>query len=161
MFLEVWTIYKEVATYYAAGLTPPDDVTLMFTDDNWGNVQRLPNEEERKRSGGIGVRTPCLFKVLMTNFHAQMYYHFAYVGRPKSYKWQNCNNLVSLVNYEGLSAHRLTRILASAQSLQGVIPGGRGRRNSNLGHERRGHQTPRAAPQSRHGPSVELDSIRP
>ncbi|KAG7139184.1 hypothetical protein HYQ45_003765 [Verticillium longisporum] len=73
---QVWTIYKEVATYYAAGLTPPDDVTLMFTDDNWGNVQRLPTEEERKRSGGIGL-----------------YYHFAYVGRPKSWKWQNCNNL--------------------------------------------------------------------
>ncbi|KAH6685812.1 hypothetical protein F5X68DRAFT_241042, partial [Plectosphaerella plurivora] len=53
---QVWTIYKEVATYYAAGLTPPDDVTLMFTDDNWGNVQRLPNEEERKRSGGIGPK---------------------------------------------------------------------------------------------------------
>ncbi|KAM0281207.1 hypothetical protein ACHAQH_003638 [Verticillium albo-atrum] len=73
---QVWTIYKEVATYYAAGLTPPDDVTLMFTDDNWGNVQRLPTEEERERSGGIGL-----------------YFHFAYVGRPKSWKWQNCNNL--------------------------------------------------------------------
>lgn len=54
--LEIWTIYKEVATYYAAGLSPPEDVTLMFTDDNWGNVQRLPNEAERNRSGGIGVR---------------------------------------------------------------------------------------------------------
>ncbi|KAM0327509.1 hypothetical protein ACHAQA_005797 [Verticillium albo-atrum] len=73
---QVWTIYKEVATYYAAGLTPPDDVTLMFTDDNWGNVQRLPTEKERKRSGGIGL-----------------YFHFDYVGRPKSWKWQNCNNL--------------------------------------------------------------------
>lgn len=47
--------------YYAAGLTPPDDVTLMYTDDNWGNVQRLPSEEERKRSGGIGV-SPLLFR---------------------------------------------------------------------------------------------------
>jgi hypothetical protein len=44
-------------TYYAAGLVPPDDVTLIFTDDNWGNVQRLPIGDERNRSGGIGVRT--------------------------------------------------------------------------------------------------------
>ncbi|KAL4864030.1 hypothetical protein BDV12DRAFT_206054 [Aspergillus spectabilis] len=74
--LQVWTVYKEVMTYYAAGLVPPEDVTLIFTDDNWGNVQRLPTGEERERSGGIGL-----------------YYHFEYVGRPKSWKWQNNNNL--------------------------------------------------------------------
>ncbi|KAI1128636.1 hypothetical protein F5Y10DRAFT_291921 [Nemania abortiva] len=73
---QVWTIYKEVATYYAAGLLPPDDVTLMFTDDNWGNIQRLPLVNETARSGGIGL-----------------YYHLEYVGVPKSYKWQNTNNL--------------------------------------------------------------------
>ncbi|KAI0449445.1 hypothetical protein F5B21DRAFT_520249 [Xylaria acuta] len=73
---QVWTIYKEVATYYAAGLLPPDDVTLMFTDDNWGNIHRLPLANETARSGGIG-----------------MYYHLEYVGTPKSYKWQNTNNL--------------------------------------------------------------------
>lgn len=54
--LQAWTVYKEVMTYYAAGLVPPDDVTLIFTDDNWGNVQRLPTDEERRRAGGIGVR---------------------------------------------------------------------------------------------------------
>lgn len=53
---EMWTIYKEVMTYYAAGLVPPDDVTLMFTDDNWGNIQRLPIDDEADRAGGIGVR---------------------------------------------------------------------------------------------------------
>ena len=42
-------------TYYAAGLVPPEDVTLMFTDDNWGNIQRLPTPEEAARPGGIGV----------------------------------------------------------------------------------------------------------
>ncbi|ENH70308.1 hypothetical protein FOC1_g10012217 [Fusarium oxysporum f. sp. cubense race 1] len=73
---QIWTIYKEVATYYESGLEPPEDVTLMFTDDNWGNVQKLPNTKELDRSGGIG-----------------MYYHFEYVGRPKSWKWQNSNNL--------------------------------------------------------------------
>ncbi|KAI1365981.1 hypothetical protein F5Y08DRAFT_338197 [Xylaria arbuscula] len=73
---QVWTIYKEVATYYAAGLIPPEDVTLMFTDDNWGNIQRLPLSNETARSGGVGI-----------------YYHLEYVGVPKSYKWQNTNNL--------------------------------------------------------------------
>ncbi|KAL3488079.1 hypothetical protein BJX62DRAFT_253563 [Aspergillus germanicus] len=73
---QAWTVYKEVMTYYAAGLVPPEDVTLIFTDDNWGNVQRLPIGEERNRSGGIG-----------------MYYHFDYVGRPKSWKSSNNNNL--------------------------------------------------------------------
>ncbi|KAL4928167.1 uncharacterized protein BDV17DRAFT_298694 [Aspergillus undulatus] len=76
---QVWTIYKEVATYYAAGVVPPEDVTLMFTDDNWGNIMRLPTVEEAARPGGIGL-----------------YYHFEYVGRPKSYKWQNANNLAKV-----------------------------------------------------------------
>ncbi|ETN42188.1 uncharacterized protein HMPREF1541_04129 [Cyphellophora europaea CBS 101466] len=75
---QLWTIYKEVATYYAAGLAPPDDVTLMFTDDNWGNIQRLPVDVsgEVTRSGGIGV-----------------YYHLEYVGAPRPHKWQDTNHL--------------------------------------------------------------------
>ncbi|GAP93036.1 hypothetical protein SAMD00023353_10200140 [Rosellinia necatrix] len=81
---QVWTIYKEVATYYAAGLLPPDDVTLMFTDDNMGNIQRLPLANETARSGGVGI-----------------YYHMEYVGVPKSYKWQNTNNLPKI--YKELS----------------------------------------------------------
>lgn len=65
---QLWAIYKEVATYYEAGLAPPDDVTLMFTDDNWGNIQRLPLDVngETARSGGIGL-----------------YYHLEYVGAPR------------------------------------------------------------------------------
>ena len=39
--LEAWTIYKEVAMYYGAGLTPPEYVTLVLPDDNWGNKQRF------------------------------------------------------------------------------------------------------------------------
>jgi hypothetical protein len=54
---EVWTLYKEVQTYYAAGLDPPEDVTLIFPDDNAGNVQRLPTGNESERAGGIGVCT--------------------------------------------------------------------------------------------------------
>ena len=52
---QVWAIYKEVATYYAAGLNPPDDVTLLLPDDNYGNIQRLPSGDELERPGGSGV----------------------------------------------------------------------------------------------------------
>jgi hypothetical protein len=67
-----WALYKEVQEYYEKGMRVPDDVTLLWCDDNWGNIRRLPTEEERKRRGGAGV-----------------YYHFDYVGDPRSYKWLN------------------------------------------------------------------------
>ncbi|KAK1750356.1 hypothetical protein QBC47DRAFT_407012 [Echria macrotheca] len=73
---QVWALYKEVASYYDAGLDPPEDVTLLFPDDNAGNVYRLPTEKERNRKGGTGV-----------------YFHFEYVGLPRSYKWANTNSL--------------------------------------------------------------------
>jgi hypothetical protein len=71
-----WALYKEVQEYYEKGMRVPDDVTLLWCDDNWGNIRRLPTEEERKRSGGAGI-----------------YYHFDYVGGPRSYKWVNTNPL--------------------------------------------------------------------
>ncbi len=67
-----WALYKEVQEYYEKGMRVPDDVTLLWADDNWGNIRRLPTAEERKRSGGAGV-----------------YYHFDYVGNPRDYKWLN------------------------------------------------------------------------
>ncbi len=67
-----WALYKEVQEYYEKGMRVPDDVTLLWCDDNWGNIRRLPTAEERKRSGGAGI-----------------YYHFDYVGDPRSYKWLN------------------------------------------------------------------------
>ena len=73
---QLWALYKEVADYYAHGMRVPDDVTLLWCDDNWGNVRRLPTPEERTRPGGAG-----------------MYYHFDYVGGPRSYKWVNTNPL--------------------------------------------------------------------
>jgi hypothetical protein len=71
---QLWCLYKEVQEYYKAGLRVPDDVTLLWADDNWGNLRRLPTEAERKRVGGAGV-----------------YYHFDYVGGPRNYKWVNTN----------------------------------------------------------------------
>ena len=69
---QLWALYKEVQEYYEKGMRVPDDVTLLWCDDNWGNVRRLPSPEERKRGGGAGV-----------------YYHFDYVGGPRNYKWLN------------------------------------------------------------------------
>ena len=74
---QLWCPYKEVLEYYdRLGLRVPDDVTILWTDDNWGNIRRLPTPDERNRSGGAGV-----------------YYHFDYVGGPRNYKWINTNPL--------------------------------------------------------------------
>ena len=69
---QLWCLYKEVQDFYNAGMRVPDDVTLLWAEDNWGNVRRLPTAEERKRSGGAGI-----------------YYHFDYHGGPRSYQWLN------------------------------------------------------------------------
>ncbi|WP_417941184.1 glycosyl hydrolase 115 family protein [Flavobacterium sp. RS13.1] len=73
---QAWCLYKEIMEYYNNGLRVPDNITLLWADDNWGNIRRLPNEAERKRSGGAGV-----------------YYHFDYHGDPRSYEWINTNPL--------------------------------------------------------------------
>lgn len=47
--------YKEVLPLYDGGLKVPEDVTLVWSNDNYGYIRRYPSEEERKRSGGNGV----------------------------------------------------------------------------------------------------------
>ena len=69
---QVWALYKEVQTYYNKGLRVPDDVIILLSDDNWGDIRRLPNAEEQKHPGGWG-----------------MYYHVDYVGAPRNSKWLN------------------------------------------------------------------------
>jgi len=69
---QVWALYKEVQDYYDKGLVIPEDVTLLFCDDNFGNLRRLPSSADRKRPGGSGI-----------------YYHFDYFGGPRSYMWLN------------------------------------------------------------------------
>ncbi|KAJ6030988.1 hypothetical protein N7540_001720 [Penicillium herquei] len=69
-------LYKEVLTQYERGLQIPDDVTLLLADDNQGTIRRLPVGKEKGRSGGAGL-----------------YYHFEFVGHPRSYKWLNSNFL--------------------------------------------------------------------
>ncbi len=73
---QVWALYKEVQGYYDHGMKVPDDVTLLFSDDNWGDIRRLPDANAAPRSGGYGV-----------------YYHFDYVGGPRNYKWINTNQI--------------------------------------------------------------------
>lgn len=54
---ELFAIYKEVQTLFESGrLNVPEDVTLLFQDDNFGTIRRLPTAEESKRKGGAGVR---------------------------------------------------------------------------------------------------------
>ncbi len=76
---QVWALYKEVQRYYELGLKVPDDVTILLSDDNWGNVRKLPNAQERKRKGGWG-----------------MYYHVDYVGAPRNSKWLNVTPIQNL-----------------------------------------------------------------
>jgi hypothetical protein len=55
--IEALALYKEVQSIYDDGLEVPDDVTLLFADDNFGSLRRLPNDAEIERKGGIGVGT--------------------------------------------------------------------------------------------------------
>lgn len=62
--LELWALYKEVQQYYEKGLKIPDDVTLLFADDNFGTIRRLPFGDELQRSGGAGVCSRVPFRLI-------------------------------------------------------------------------------------------------
>ncbi|WP_185867787.1 MULTISPECIES: glycosyl hydrolase 115 family protein [unclassified Streptomyces] len=76
---QVWTLYKEVQRYWDRGLRVPDDVTVVLTDDNWGNIRKHPDPAEPARRGGYGL-----------------YYHFDYVGVGRNYKWVDTANLTNV-----------------------------------------------------------------
>lgn len=67
---QVFVPYKEVLDIYRDGLRVPDDVTLMWTDDNYGYIRHFPDSIEANRKGGNGL-----------------YYHVSYWGRPHDYCW--------------------------------------------------------------------------
>jgi hypothetical protein len=52
---QMWCLYKEVQGYYEKGLQVPDDITLLWADDNWGNIRRLPVGDEVDRVGSAGM----------------------------------------------------------------------------------------------------------
>jgi hypothetical protein len=76
---QVWTLYKEVQRYWDAGLDAPQDITLIYCDDNWGNIRKLPDLSKPARAGGYGI-----------------YYHFDYVGGGRNYKWVDTNLLPNI-----------------------------------------------------------------
>ena len=69
---QFFTPYKEVLDVYNQGHELPDDVTIVWPDDNYGYMKRLSGPKEQLRSGRSGV-----------------YYHSSYLGRPHDYLWMN------------------------------------------------------------------------
>ena len=67
---QIFVPYKETLDIYDAGLRVPDDITLIWPDDNYGYMKRVSNTNERLRKGGSGV-----------------YYHLSYLGTPHDYLW--------------------------------------------------------------------------
>ena len=69
---QIFVPYKETMDIYENGLRVPDDITLVWVDDNYGYLKRVSNPEEQQRSGRAGV-----------------YYHLSYLGAPHDYLWLN------------------------------------------------------------------------
>jgi hypothetical protein len=79
--------YKEILPLYNKGVNVPDDVTIMWTNDNYGHIRQSSNAAERERSGGGG-----------------MYYHVSYYGRPSSVLW-NGGTQLGLIKEEMTKAY--------------------------------------------------------
>ncbi len=84
---QAFTAYKEVLDIYDKGLKLPEDITIVWPDDNYGYIHRLSNPAEQQRSGGSGV-----------------YYHASYWGRPHDYLWLSSTH-PSLIREEMLKAY--------------------------------------------------------
>ncbi|MGC4102413.1 glycosyl hydrolase 115 family protein [Ferruginibacter sp.] len=76
---QLWAIFTEVQRYYDAGLTVPDDVTLLFCDNNWGYIRRTEPLKEKNRKGGSGL-----------------YYHIDMNGGPWNDRWINTTTVPKL-----------------------------------------------------------------
>lgn len=76
---QMWAIFTEVQRYYEAGFTVPDDVLLLFCDNNWGYIRRTGPENERARKGGMGL-----------------YYHIDMNGGPWNDRWINTTTIPKL-----------------------------------------------------------------
>ncbi len=84
---QIFCPYKEVLQLYKAGLKVPDDVTIVWADDNYGYIRKLSTPKEQQRSGGSGV-----------------YYHLSYWGFPADYLWLSSTS-PSLISYEMSKAY--------------------------------------------------------
>lgn len=76
---QLWAIFTEVQRYYDAGLTVPDDIILLFCDNNWGYIRRTLPLKEKNRIGGGG-----------------MYYHIDMNGGPWNDRWVNTTTIPKL-----------------------------------------------------------------
>jgi lysophospholipase L1-like esterase len=86
---QIFCPYKEVLDIYRSGLKLPDDITIVWPDDNFGYIRQLPDERERQRGGGHGI-----------------YYHLSYWGRPHDYLWLE-SHAPALVWHEMTKAYEL------------------------------------------------------
>lgn len=80
---QIFVPYKETLDIYDAGLKVPEDITLVWPDDNYGYMKRVSNETERQRKGGSGV-----------------YYHLSYLGAPHDHLW--ISTMAPMLMYEEL-----------------------------------------------------------
>ncbi|QDW23484.1 hypothetical protein FFJ24_001025 [Pedobacter sp. KBS0701] len=76
---QLWAVFTEVQRYYDAGLNVPEDVILLLCDNNWGYIRRTGPEQEKKRSGGLGL-----------------YYHIDMNGGPWNDRWVNTTTIPKL-----------------------------------------------------------------
>ncbi len=84
---QIFCPYKEVLELYRLMPDIPDDITLVWPDDNYGYIREFSNARERQRSGGAGV-----------------YYHVSYYGRPRDYLWL-CSTPPALIAEEMTKAY--------------------------------------------------------
>lgn len=84
---QIFCPYKEVLQLYRTGLKLPDDITIVWADDNFGYVTQLSDSKEQERTGGSGV-----------------YYHLSYWGAPHDYLWLSSIS-PSLISYEMSKAY--------------------------------------------------------
>ena len=83
---QVFIPYKEVQPIYDYGVKVPDDVTLVWCDDNYGYIRHFPNAKEQQRPGGNGI-----------------YYHVSYWGAPHDYIWLGMTQPALLCEQMGLA----------------------------------------------------------
>lgn len=87
---QAFTPYKEVLTTYDYGMSLPDDVTIVWPDDNFGHMKRVSSPLEQQRSGRSGV-----------------YYHVSFLGLPDAHLWFSTTS-TTLMYSELLKAYRAT-----------------------------------------------------
>ncbi len=80
-----WDLYREVQRYWNNGMRPPGTITVMFCDDNWGNLRKLP--PPAVAPPGMADHRPAGYGI---------YYHLDFVGGPRNYKWADTTLLPNM-----------------------------------------------------------------